>query len=108
MAYSLEYIKYLHVVPHSLIVSFAFALVQLVGQIDAGKPCAKDFGWRSLATEPRHTRSSRNRLFLTVLQKEAKRRIHKRTFETFSNTWDGRNHTVNFYKILKNNKNNRQ
>jgi hypothetical protein len=75
VAYSVQYIECVHVVSHSLIVSFAFALVQLVGQIDAGKPFAKDFGfgWRSLATEPRHTRSSRNRLFLTVLQKEAKR-----------------------------------
>ena len=92
--------------PHSLIVSFAFALVQLVGQIDAAKPFAKDFGfgWRSLATEPGHTRSSRNRLFLTVLQKEAKRRIHKRTVENFSNTWDGRNYTVDLSTILKNKK----
>ena len=40
-AYSVQYIECVHVVSHSLIVSFAFALVQLVGQIDAEKHCAK-------------------------------------------------------------------
>ena len=41
VAYSIQYRECLHVAPHNLIISFAFALVQLVRQIDAGKPFAE-------------------------------------------------------------------
>ena len=40
-SFSMQYIECLHVAPHTRIISFAFALVQLVRQIDAGKPFAK-------------------------------------------------------------------